>query len=115
MNTTRRPHGVPGQLNIYVLDKNADYTGFGKHNRLIVFKDIASGEIHVREDDIGLLPSTETQRQKVACKTFQRQHPRGSRLTLRKTEQDPARKAHWYFYQIENVSRIKEAGRASCV
>jgi len=34
---TKEPHGVLGQLNVRTLDVDSDVTGFGKHNRLVVF------------------------------------------------------------------------------
>ncbi|WP_418131440.1 hypothetical protein [Variovorax sp. 278MFTsu5.1] len=78
--TKRLPHGVPGQVNIYVLDKDSDITGHGAHNRILVFghKD---GTITAREDVRGLPFSTEEQRRKV-LNGWQRQHPRNSRLKL---------------------------------
>lgn len=51
MQTSKRqPHGVIGQLNIYVLDRESSLTNFGRHARAIVFRDVATGRISIRVD-----------------------------------------------------------------
>lgn len=77
--TTRRrdPHGVPGQVNIYVLDVDSEITGYGAHNPLLVFLDGTS--IDIREDLRGLPLSTDKQRRAVA-NGRRRMHPRRTRL-----------------------------------
>ena len=78
----QEPHGVSGQLNVYVLDKDSPITGYGAHNRLLVFQDARqSARVTIREDIRGLPLSTEAQRQKVAA-GYQRMHARGERLTF---------------------------------
>lgn len=71
------PHGVAGQINICVLDKDSDITGFGKHNRLLVFGSQRS--ITLREDIRGLPLSTEDDRKK-CLNSWQRLHPKGITL-----------------------------------
>lgn len=75
------PHGVPGQINVCVLDKESEITGFGKHNRLLVFGSLNEPVVTVREDIKGLPLSTEVDRKKVLC-GWQRLHPRGKTLVL---------------------------------
>lgn len=75
-------HGQPGHLNVFVLDQESEVTSFGKHNRLVVGREVDSGEIVVREDiKHGLSMSTEEDRQRVA-KGYQRMHPKGTSLKL---------------------------------
>jgi len=97
----QEPHGVPGQFNVCVLDKDSDVTSFGKHNRLAVFLDRSAGSIEIREDDIGLPWSTEADRQKVACRTYQRLHPKNSRITFQRREESPSGKNIWHIYRID--------------
>lgn len=94
------PHGVAGQLNVYVLDKDSCVTRFGKHNRLIVTRNLAGTQIEIREDDIGLAWSDEIDRQYVACKTYQRLHPRNARLVFRETQESPDQRHRWHCYDI---------------
>lgn len=94
----RLPHGVPGQVNIYVLDTESDITGYGKHNRLLVFMNRSARTIDIREDNIGLGWSTEMQRRHVACKTFQRMHPRNTDLVFQHYEESADGKQRWYSY-----------------
>lgn len=70
---------IAGQLNIYVLDIDSDHTGFGKHNRLVVFGNPKQHRVEIREDLRGLPLSTEHDRQKFA-RGWTRQHPRNRRL-----------------------------------
>lgn len=73
-------HGQSGHANIYVLDQDSEITGFGRHCRLLVSKNVASGVICCREDIRHGLPlSTDADRRKVMS-GWQRLHPRGSRL-----------------------------------
>jgi len=75
-------HGQHGHLNVFVLDQNSEVTSFGKHNRLVVGREVESGEIVVREDiKHGLPMSTEADRQRVA-RGYQRMHPKGTSLKL---------------------------------
>jgi hypothetical protein len=74
------PHGVPGQLNIYVMDVDSDVTGYGRHNRLTVTGSLDKKFITIREDDIGLPASTEDDRMDIANSQMRRLHPRGARL-----------------------------------
>lgn len=101
----QQPHGVPGQINVCVLDADSDITSHGKHNRLLVFMDRQSGQIEIREDDIGLPWSTEKDRRRVACSTYQRMHPKNTRLIYQKSEQSPNGKNVWHFYEIDNGRR----------
>lgn len=96
-----RTHGVPGQLNVYKLDVDSDITGIGKHNRLMVFKNHRSGDIEIREDDIGLAWSTEEDRQIVACETHQRMHPQGSNIVYQSSKRSDCGKQVWHFYSID--------------
>lgn len=98
-------HGVPGQINVLVLDVDSDITSKGKHNRLLVFLDRQSGQIEIREDDIGLPWSTEKDCRRVACLTYQRMHPKNTRLIYQKSEQSPNGKNVWRFYEINNGRR----------
>lgn len=75
-------HGQKGHLNVLVLDQDSEVTSFGKHNRLVVGREVESGEIVIREDiKHGLPMATEEDRQRVA-KGFQRMHPKGTSLKL---------------------------------
>lgn len=96
-----RTHGIPGQLNAYRLDAESDITGCGKHNRLLVFKNNRSGEIEIREDDIGLPWSTEEDRQKVACETYQRMHPQGAPIVHQSSQWSDCGRHVWHFYAID--------------
>lgn len=82
--TTRRPHGVEGQLNIYVLDRESSLTNFGRHARAIVFRDVASGRISIRVDrtdfDAGLPEPNRSDLIKVAQRPEYRLHPPGTSL-----------------------------------
>ena len=40
---TIEPHNQKGHLNIYVLDQNAVYTGYGKHSRVLAFQPDSEG------------------------------------------------------------------------
>lgn len=97
----QEPHRVPGQINICVLDKDSSITSRGKHNRLLVFYDRSAGTIEIREDDIGLPTATEEDRQRVACRSYQRMHPKGSRLAFLRSEQSPTGKSVWHYYRID--------------
>jgi len=78
------PHGEKGHLNVLVKDQNSDATGYGQHNRLIVYGSRQS--VTVREDIRWDLPySTETQRKKVYM-GWARLHPRGTRLAAMGSE-----------------------------
>lgn len=101
----QQTHGVPGQINVCVLDVDSGITSHGKHNRLLVFMDRQSGQIEIREDDIGLPWSTEKDRRRVACRTYQRMHPKNTRLNYQKSEQSPNGKNVWHFYEIDNGRR----------
>lgn len=90
-----QPHGIPGQMNIYVLDRDSDITGYGTHNRLTVFGD--GGLIEVREDLIGLPAATEAHRQRV-LRGWQRLHPRGTRLTH--TDSHTTDRSVWHTYTV---------------
>lgn len=73
-------HGVDGQLNVVVLDVDSSVTNYGRHNRLVVMRDVADPTLlTVREDLRGLPMSTETD-QRRAANGWQRLHPRWSRL-----------------------------------
>lgn len=76
-------HGVEGQLNRLVLDVDSEVTGFGTHNRLVVFGDLDGSQVFVREDvsdDPALPLSTEWQRLSVAHHPSHRLHPAGTTL-----------------------------------
>lgn len=75
----RQRHGLSGQINAYIRDIDSDITGFGKHNRLIVFGDLEGKSVTIREDLRGLPMSTERDRRKIV-NGWVRQHPRGSKL-----------------------------------
>lgn len=62
MNRNRHHDGVPGQINVYVLDVESDITTFGNHNRLLVFHNSESNQVEIREDEIGLPSSAEEDR-----------------------------------------------------
>ncbi len=47
---TRKPHGIPGQLNTYELDTDGQTTGYGKHKRCVVAGD--GPTVEVRADDV---------------------------------------------------------------
>lgn len=99
------PHGVPGQINICVLDVDSEITSHGKHNRLLVFLDRASYQIEIREDDRGLPASTEDDRRKVANHWHHRMHPKNTRLTYLRSEQSDSQKSIWHYYAIESFLR----------
>lgn len=80
----RDMHGVPGQLNAFVLDVDSIVTGYGAHNRLVVMGPaLGSGErlVYIREDLRGLPLSTDAQRRTVAGHPAERMHPHGKHLT----------------------------------
>lgn len=54
------PHGIPGQLNVYVPDVASYRTSYGAHNRLVC--GLAGESVYIREDRRGLSDSTEAQR-----------------------------------------------------
>lgn len=93
----KKLHGVPGQLNGYVLDIESDITGYGKHNRLLVSGHPDGRQITVREDRRGLPNSEECDRQKV-LHGWQRSHPKGKTLRLVCVE----RTIHnsWFYYDV---------------
>lgn len=78
----RERHGVPGQLNVCVLDVESEVTNYGKHNRLVVFRGtgVESQFIYIREDIRDLPESTELDRMRIARHLWHRLHPAGSRL-----------------------------------
>lgn len=79
-NKLTSPHGIAGQVNIYILDVDSDITGYGAHNRLLVFGDtIVRTQYTVREDLRGLPLSTEAQRRTV-LNGWQRLHGRRVKL-----------------------------------
>lgn len=79
----RERHGVPGQLNVYVLDVDSEVTSFGKHNRLVVFRGTGdeSDLLYLREDVRGRPMTTETDRRRIARHPHHRLHGRRVRLT----------------------------------
>jgi hypothetical protein len=80
MSNQTVPHGVPGQVNIFTLDKNSSITSFGKHNRLLVFGEV-NGNVSIREDlNTGPKLSNWEDRAKVASDSYQRMHPEGTWL-----------------------------------
>lgn len=79
-------HGVPGQLNVLVLDVDSEVTSFGRHNRLCVGRDVATGKLVIREDLRDLPLSTEADRRRVALHPNRRVHPRGTRLVHESSE-----------------------------
>lgn len=98
-------HGVSGQLNTHVLDVDSDVTGYGKHNRLVVFFDRQSNQIEIREDEIGLPLSSEEDRRKVANLATHRHHPKSTRLIFLRSEQSHSSKSIWHLYAIESIFR----------
>lgn len=50
MTATLEEHHVPGQLNIYVLDKDSEVTGRGQHNRIRVGLDVETRLLEADED-----------------------------------------------------------------
>jgi hypothetical protein len=91
----KTPHGIPGQFNVYVLDRESDVTNYGKHNRLLVLGNVDNGQVMVREDHIGLPSATETDRQRV-LNGWQRQHKRGTRCVLVCCERE-LKNSYWYY------------------
>ena len=82
-------HGQENHLNVRVLDEESDCTGYGAHNRLVVFGDVAGPGITIREDTWRGYPmSTEEQRRKVAM-GWSRLHPKGTRLRYLGTDPEP--------------------------
>ena len=76
------PHGQPNNLNLVMLDVDREITGYGKHNRLVVFGSMDGSYVHIRDDIIpgrNLATPTPAQRLKVA-NGRDRMHPRGTRL-----------------------------------
>ena len=83
-------HGVEGQLNRMTLDVDSEVTGFGTHNRLIVFGTTDGLYVQIREDvfaDDSLPLSVEWQRQSIAHHPHHRLHPEG--WTLRHVSSQP--------------------------
>lgn len=81
-NKGKVPHGEPHNINLLVRDIDDECTGFGKHNRLVVFGSTDGTYVHIREDIIpgrNLKTATPAQRLKVA-NGGRRIHPRGARL-----------------------------------
>ena len=78
----KEPHGQPNNINILTLDIKSHVTGYGKHNRLVVFGSTDGKTVHIREDIVpgrDLAMSTRAQQLKVANGPY-RIHPRGTRL-----------------------------------
>jgi hypothetical protein len=98
-------HGVPGQINTFILDVDSEITSFGKHNRLLVFLDPQTGHIEIREDDIGLPSSSEEDRRKVANSSSQRMHPKSTKLSFLRSELSHSSTSIWHFYAIESIFR----------
>jgi len=97
------PHGEEGHLNIYTKDQDSDVTGFGRHNRLIVFGDVKDSTVEIREDIRWDLPlSTEAQRKKVYL-GWQRQHPKET--TLRYIGSEQVSDSIYHDYQIVKRSK----------
>lgn len=70
-------------VNTRIPDLESDITNYGKHNRLLVFGSTTTREVTIREDiRPGLSMSTEGDRMRRA-NSWQRQHPRGTRLTFK--------------------------------
>ena len=102
------PHGQPHHLNVAVLDEDSEATGYGAHNRLVVFGDVNGPGITIREDTWRGLPmSTEAQRRKVA-NGWSRLHPKGSRLRYLGTDPEP----YGPFASIEHQYVAEHARRA---
>ena len=97
-------HGEHGHLNVRVRDQESDVTGYGKHNRLVVFGPCGSDKLYeVREDRLwGLPDSTEADRQKVLS-GWQRQHPKGTRLQLTSTTDTGG--SVWFEYEAVPTGR----------
>ena len=82
-------HGQPNHLNVLVLDEDSEATGYGAHNRLVVFGDITGPGVTIREDTWRGYPmSTEEQRRKVAM-GWSRIHPKGAHLRYLATDPEP--------------------------
>lgn len=88
-----KPHGMPGQLNIYVPDVASYRTGYGAHNRIVT--GVASDGVLMREDRRGLPDSTETQRVAV----LRREWP-GMRVKLRSREESEDGRTIYYDYDL---------------
>ncbi len=101
-------HGVPGQVNVMVLDVDSDITSYGRHNRLLVFRGTGdeSHLITVREDMRGLPMSTDDDRRR-AARGWQRLHPVGTRLVHVGSEEYDAMGGR----SVEHVYRIERAGK----
>lgn len=103
-------HGVPGQLNVVVLDVDSSVTNYGRHNRCVVMRDVAKpSEITVREDLRGLPLTTDADRRRVA-NGWQRLHPRGSRLVH---ESSTRYTTPGFGESIEHIYRITQPRRAA--
>lgn len=82
-------HGVEGQLNIRTLDVDSEVTGFGTHNRLVVFGSMDNRTVTLREDvdvDPSLPLSAEWQRLSIAHHPSHRMHPDGTELVHQSSE-----------------------------
>lgn len=76
----KQHHGEAGHLNVLVRDQDSSVTNYGRHCRLSVGRIVDTNTIIIREDiKYGLPESTEMDRQRVA-KSWQRVHPKRSRL-----------------------------------
>lgn len=91
------PHGVAGQINTCVLDVDSDITGYGKHNRLLVFGVPGESQVLVREDTSGLRMSTEADRRKV-INGRRRIHPARVNLKFDKSEEIESRLGKTVFH-----------------
>lgn len=107
-------HGVPGQLNMIVLDVDSRVTDYGHHNRLLVSR--GTGDEHnimyVREDLRGLPLSTEEDRRRALNHPLQRLHTRGERLRHLDSEQWASKLGETIDHRYE-VVRATPAARTS--
>jgi len=84
-------------LNCHQPDIESDLTGRGRHNRLIVMRDLRERVVTVREDLQGLPPSTPADRMR-AANGWQRQHPAGTKLTPIESVESNGSIFHTYSY-----------------
>ena len=98
LREAKQEHGIPGQLSRIVLDKESEITGYGKHNRLLVFL-CGNGQVMVREDHIGLCRSTEADRQKV-LNSPRRQHPRKTHCVF-VVAKTTLTNTYWYYNVVK--------------
>jgi len=113
---SRKEHNVPFQRNLYVLDRDAEYTSKGKHKRVVVSmardRSEVTGRVDAVEGDEDLPWPTDAQVLRI-CKVAKMNPPR-TKLVFQRVEFEEeyvrislgrTAPTRWYVYEVQSTAR----------